>query len=221
LKVRVWVAQGRLAEAVGWVDDHGLRVDDELSYVREFEHITLARVLLARHAPLEASGLLERLLTAAEQGDRTHSVIEILVLQALALQMQGDIRRALVPLERALTWAEPRGYVRRFADEGALMAVLLKEAAQRGIASNHVRHLLAAFGQPEGRMPLEPALAEPLSERELEVLRLLGTDLSGPEIARELMVSLNTVRTHTKNIFAKLGVNTRRAAVRRAVDLAL
>ena len=121
----MWVAQGRLGEALGWAREQGLSADDDLSYLREFEHITLARVLLARYKSdredrsiHEAMGLLERLLQAAEAGERTGSVIEILVLQALAHQAQGDIPAALVPLERALTLAEPEGYVRIFVDEG-------------------------------------------------------------------------------------------------------
>ena len=205
-----------------------MSVADDLSYLREFEHITLARVFLARyksdhadHAMLEAMGLLERLLQAAEAGGRTRNVLEILVLQALAYQTQGDIRAALVPLERALTLAEPEGYVRLFVDEGASMAVLLEAAAKRGIAPNYTRQLLIAFGSAADRPPVSQSLIDPLSERELEVLRLLGTDLSGPEIARELIVSLSTLRTHTQNIYSKLGVNSRRAAVRRAEDLDL
>ena len=169
----------------------------------------------------QAIGLLERLLQAAEQGARTGSVIEIVVLQALAHQMLGDIPAALVPLERALALAEPEGYVRIFVDEGAPIAVLLEAAAERGISPRHVRRLLSAFGNTEDRTPAKQDLIERLSERELDVLRLLATDLDGPDIARELVVSLNTVRTHTKNIYAKLGVNNRRAAVRRAEELEL
>jgi LuxR family maltose regulon positive regulatory protein len=228
LVARVWVAQGRLGEALGWAREQGLSVEDDLSYLHEFEHITLARVLLARYKSdradrsiLEAMGLLERLLKAAEEGERTGSVIEILVLQALAYQAQGDISAALAPLQQALTLAEPEGYVRMFVDEGPPMAVLLEEAAKHGIAPNYVSQLLRAFGKAEDRRPVKQGLIEPLSERELEVLRLLTTDLNGPEIARELVVSLNTMHTHTKNIYSKLGVNNRRAAVRRAEELDL
>jgi LuxR family maltose regulon positive regulatory protein len=205
-----------------------LSIEDDLSYLREFEHITLARVLLARYksdhaerSMLEAMGLLERLLKAAGEGGRTGSVIEILVLQALAHQAQGDIPTALAPLSRALTLAEPEGYVRMFVDEGPPMATLLEETAKHGIPPNYVHQLLRAFGKAEDRTPVKQGLIEPLSERELEVLRLLATDLNGPEIARELVVSLNTIHTHTKNIYSKLGVNNRRAAVRRAEELDL
>ena len=228
LKARVWIAQGRLGEALGWAREQGLSVDDDLSYLREFEHITLARMLLARyqgeraeHSVHEATRLLERLLLAAEEGGRTGRVIEILVLQALAHQTPGDIPAALACLERAVTLAEPEGYVRVFADEGPPMASLLRAAAKQGIARNYVRRLLAAVSETGQDSPIRQALIDPLSERELDVLRLLGTELDGPAIARELMVSLNTVRTHTKHIYAKLAVTNRRAAVRRAAELDL
>ncbi|MEP7188698.1 MAG: LuxR C-terminal-related transcriptional regulator, partial [Roseiflexaceae bacterium] len=242
LKTRVWLAQGRLAEVLDWAREQGLSAHDELSYLHEFEHITLARVLLAQYTSnrtgnsiLDAMGLLQRLLQAAEAGERTGSVIEILILQALAHQMQGDIPAALMPLSRALKLAEPEGYVRTFVDEGPPIAHLLREAAARAIMPDYTGTLLAAFperlearalrlgdaAQASSLKPQASELVEPLSERELDVLRLLGTDLSGPDIARELMVSLNTLRTHTKNIYDKLGVNNRRAAIHRAAELKL
>ena len=228
LRARVWIAQGRLGEALGWAREQGLSADDDLSYLREFEHITLARMLLARYqgeraerSLHEATRLLERLLQAAEEGGRTGRVIEIVVLRALAHQALGDIPAALSCLERALTLAEPEGYVRVFADEGPPMAALLQAAAKQGTARHYARRLLAAAGETEDGSPLRQDLTEPLSERELDVLRLLGTDLDGPAIARELTVSLNTMRTHTKNIYTKLAVTSRRAAVRRAAELGL
>jgi LuxR family maltose regulon positive regulatory protein len=228
LKTRVWIAQDRLAEALGWVRERGLSVDDDLTYLREFEHITLTRVLIAQYksdqadgAIHEAMGLLERLLQAAEEGGRTGNVIEILMLHALTYEAQGDIPSALVPLERALTLAEPEGYVRIFVDEGPPMATLLRVATKHGIAPNYVSQLRETFGEAESRTPVTQLLIEPLSERELEVLGLLGTELNGPEIAQELMVSLHTIRSHTQNIFNKLGVNNRRAAVRCAEELEL
>jgi LuxR family maltose regulon positive regulatory protein len=168
------------------------------------------------------------------------SVIEILLLQALAHETQDDIPLALVSLERALTLAEPDGYVRIFVDEGRPVAELLgRMKAEGGRMKLFIRKLLLAFESNKDRSisnesginaiisSLHPSsliphpLIEPLSERELEVLRLLGTELTGPEIARELLVSLSTVRTHTQNIYTKLGVNNRRAAVRRAEELDL
>jgi LuxR family maltose regulon positive regulatory protein len=228
VRARIWIAQGRLGEALGWAREQGLSVHDDPSYLREFEHITLARLLLARYqgeraerSAHEAARLLERLLLAADEGRRTGRVIEILVLRALAHQALGDIPAALGVLDRAVTLAEPEGYVRVFADEGPPMAALLRAAAKQGPRRDYVRRLLAAASGPEHDSPIEQALIEPLSERELDVLRLLGSELDGPAIARELMVSLNTMRTHTKNIYAKLAVTNRRAAVRRAAELNL
>jgi LuxR family transcriptional regulator, maltose regulon positive regulatory protein len=157
----------------------------------------------------------------AEEGGRTGSAIEILVLQALAYQTRGDNPAALASLQRALTLSEPQGYVRIFVEEGRPMASLLRAAAKHGITVGYVRQLLAAVDRTQETAPSQQAMIQPLSERELDVLRLLGSDLDGPEIARKLVVSLNTVRTHTKNIYAKLGVNNRRAAVRRAQELDL
>jgi len=228
LRARAWITLGRVEQALGWAREQGLSVDDDLSYLREFEHITLARLLLARYqgeraesSLHEAARLLERLLTAADEGGRTGRVIEILVLQALAHQTLGEMPAALGFLDRAVTLAEPEGYVRVFADEGLAMTSLLRAAAKQGTRRHYVRRLLAAASGIERSGPTEQALIEPLSERELDVLRLLGSELDGPAIARELMVSLNTMRTHTKNIYAKLAVTNRRAAVRRAAELNL
>jgi LuxR family maltose regulon positive regulatory protein len=228
LKARLLIAGGRSAEADAWALERGLSADDDLTYLREYEHITLARILLGRanqdrdvDSMRPATQLLERLLRAALDGERAGSAIEILMLQALALQAGGDVPAALVPLERALTLAEPEGYVRMFLDAGAPLAALLQAAAKRGVAPTYVRALQSAFRPGEDRTPIDQTLIEPLSERELDVLRLLGTDLDGPEIARELVVSLHTVRSHTKSIYAKLGVNNRRAAVSRAAELEL
>jgi LuxR family maltose regulon positive regulatory protein len=224
LRARVLAAQGRVGEAFAWAREQGLSAEDDLSYLREFEHITLARVLLAQsraqHAEspsADAARLLERLLQAAEAGERTGSVIEILVLQALTHHARGDVPGALAALERGLTLAEPEGYVRMFVAEGPPMAALLRVAAKQGITLSYVHRLLAAVNKSEDTRT-QQGLIEPLSERELEVLRLLGSDLDGPDIARELTVSLNTLRTHTRNIYAKLGVNSRRAAVRQAAE---
>jgi LuxR family transcriptional regulator, maltose regulon positive regulatory protein len=241
LKARIWIAQGRLAEAQQWTQRRGLSAQDEPSYLREFEHLILARLLIARYkagqeesALQEALGLLERLLSAAERSGRTGSVIEILVLQALAHQAQNDVTAALVPLERALALAAPEGYVRTFVAEGPPMMQLLTRMtpatstgaveAEGGRTPTYVQNLLAAFPRPNSVQPspftLHP-LVEPLSQRELEVLRLLKTELSGPEIAQQLVLGLSTVRTYTKSIYSKLSVNSRQAAVKRATELNL
>jgi len=228
LRARVLVRQGRWADALAWAGERGLSVDDELTYLHEFEHVTLARALLARYSAerdegslREVTALLERLAQAAKDGGRTGSLLDVLVVDALARQALGDVSAAQGSLRRALTHAEAEGYVRIFVDEGPSMAALLRALAKEGGTGSYVRRLLAAFDGTAVIRPVAPALIDPLSPRELDVLRLLGTDLDGPDIARRLFVSLNTVRTHTKNIYAKLGVNNRRAAVRRAAELDL
>jgi LuxR family maltose regulon positive regulatory protein len=235
LKVRVYLRQGRLSEALAWARERGLSVDDDLSYLDEFEHVTLARILIAQYKNDPAAGsihqafaLLERLLQAAEAGGRMGSVIEILVVQALAFQAQGNVSQALASMERALALAEPESYVRIFVDEGEPMRLLIEKLPrdQDKKFPGYVDKLLAAFARPTA-IPqpktnnLQSMIIEPLSERELEVLKLLRSELSGPEIAQQLIVSLHTLRTHTNNIFKKLGVNNRRAAVRRAEELDL
>jgi LuxR family maltose regulon positive regulatory protein len=233
-RTRVGLAQGAVDKAIGWVREAGLSTDDELSYLHEFEHITLARVLmaessrvhLAAHPAAHLAGFLEGLRQAAQAGERTGTVIEVLVLQALLHLLRGDADVALAAVQDAVTLAEPEGYVRTFTDEGAPMASLLRVAAKRGIRTDYVNRLLAAMDvgvhqRSEPDVPVRQQLIDPLSARELQVLRLLGTELDGPDIARKLFVSLNTVRTHTKNIYAKLGVNNRRESVRRGRDLGL
>jgi len=238
LRARVLAAQRRCGEALDWAREQDLSVDENLSYVREFEHVTLARVLLAQYASdgdtsslNEAARLLQRLLPAAVAGGRTGTVIEILVLQSLTHHAGGDTPGALAPLEQALTLAEPEGYVRVFVGEGRPMASLLTAVIRKRAGWDYVRRLLTTCDDDDGTAqtatPGEPAtnpsrgLVEPLSERELDVLRLLATDLDGPDIARQLFVSVNTMRTHTRSIYAKLGVNSRRAAVSRAEELSL
>ena len=233
-RARVWAAQGRLGDALGWARERGLSVEDDLSYLHEFDHITLARVLLARYQADHADGsmsavvgLLERLLKAAEEGGRRGSAIEILVVQAVAYHAQGDLAAALLPLWHALALAEPEGYVRIFLDEGPSMRHLLREASTRGIMPDYTGKLLAAFGvgerKSEGKPGLPPVqpLIEPLSPRELEVLRLIAQGLSNREIGERLFLALSTVKGHNRIIFDKLQVRSRTEALARARDLGL
>ncbi|MDQ3897767.1 MAG: LuxR C-terminal-related transcriptional regulator [Actinomycetota bacterium] len=217
---RAQIAAGNLAAAQQWAIDAGVSVDDETSYLREYEHLTLARLLLASGDARQAEPLLERLLEAAEQGGRDGSAVEATMLLALAQSANGDTARALVTLAEALTRAEPERLVRVFLDAGTPMLTLLEAAVAHGRASTQATALLGTARRQAPRAPAQ-GLVEELSARELDVLRLLRSELSGPEIAAELVVSLNTVRTHTKNIFTKLGVNSRRAAVRWADELGL
>ncbi len=233
---RIYLKQGRLEKAQAWTRERGLSVTDGANYLGEYELLTLARTRLAERSFEGVGQLLERLLALAETQKRTGSMIEILLTQALVYQAQGNQARALVALERALTLAEPEGYLRTFVDEGESMRLLILDfgshIGNQALSDMHpllgyVNQLLAAFPKsmeviPQSRITNQKSkIIEPLSEREIEVLRLLRSELSGPEIAQRLIVSLNTLRTHTKNIFHKLGVNNRRAAVHRAEELDL
>jgi len=236
-KARVWIKQGDLEQALDWARERRLSTDEEPGYLREFEQITFARILLSQSqrdaadsSLHDAMGFLELLLKAAAAGGRMGSVIEILTLQAIGHQVQDDIPAALSALERALKLAEPEGYVRLFVDEGTALAALLRKAAASRITPDYTGKLLAAFeaegngsgeSTPLSAAPVSMSLNEPLSQRELDILRLFQTELSGPEIAEELVIALSTVRTHTKSIYGKLDVNSRRAAVNRAIELGL
>ncbi|KAA3655833.1 MAG: helix-turn-helix transcriptional regulator [Chloroflexi bacterium] len=235
MKARVWVKRGKLNDAQRWVTEQGLSVDDELSFPREFEHVTLARILIAQHAHdqeetaiQEAMGLLTRLLKAAEVGQRTGSIIEILMLQALAYQAQGSINPALKSLERALTLAEIAGFFQMFVDEGLPMTGLLKEALARGIAPGFVQRLLTATPADKPEQPILPQYQpqsvewlDPLSDREVEVLQLIAEGLTNPEIATRLFLSLNTIKVHSRNIYSKLDVHNRTQAVTKARALGI
>jgi LuxR family maltose regulon positive regulatory protein len=206
------------------VSDRGLTTNDDLDYVHEFEHITLARTLLAgaTTSTIDATtGFLDRLFAAAEAGRREGSAVELLVLQSLAHQAKGDAAAAAAMLDKAVTRAAADGYVRVFLDAGPRVPALLRTIGLSGAAGEHARLVLVATASASPVSSTGQGLVDELSGRELDVLRLLRSDLSGPDIARELLVSLNTFRTHTKNIYAKLGVNNRREAIRRAAELGL
>lgn len=229
IRARAWIAQGRLSEAADWASERGVAATDDAAYLREFDHLTLVRLLVARHpehpdadALGEALGLLARLHEAAAASGRAGSLVEIRMLSALAHEALGDRARALEALGQSWAGApEPTAYVRLFLDEGEPMRRLLHAAELQDSAGEHPRRLLGLGTASDDRTSLGPSSAEQLSERELQVLRLLDSELTGPQIARELFVTVNTLRSHTKRIFTKLGVTTRRAAVRRARERGL
>jgi LuxR family maltose regulon positive regulatory protein len=217
-----------LADAASEVEIQGLKPDDDIEfagapgYAQEPQYSDLARVLIALGRASDALPLLDRLLEAAQSMGRRGDAIRYLVLQAVASHSTGDKPSALASLSQALTLAEPEGYVRVFVDEGEPMAELLQAVSSQRLAvsQTYVDGLLLAFGEVL-RTPEGSALVEPLSERELEVLRLMDAGLKHKEVAEELVISLNTVRHHARNIYGKLGVNSRGQAVGRARDLDL
>jgi LuxR family maltose regulon positive regulatory protein len=222
LRVRLWLAQGDRLAAARWAQERPLQPADELDAASEIEQMAVARMLIAQDRPEEALSLLATLLEAAQAAGRSAHVIKVRALQALAFQAQGNDGRALSALERALSLAAPEGYVRTFVDEGEAMARLLRRALTEGITVDYAARLLAAFGEsPQAASPAAQALVEPLTEREMEVLRLIAVGLSNREIGDELVVAVSTVKSHINHIYGKLEVKNRTQAVARARTLGL
>jgi LuxR family transcriptional regulator, maltose regulon positive regulatory protein len=235
-RARLLLAQGDVDAAAQWTTAAGLSPDDEPDYPREPAHLVLARVLLAQHDPGPALTLLQRLAGAAASQGRAGSIIEIQALRALALAARGDHAGVLGALTEAVTLARPQGYVRVFADEGVPMrALLARLSAARpdqqppvgGIDPGYLAALARACGQADAAPPpsrtagAAPGLIEPLTGRELEVLRLLAAGKSNQRIARDLVVALDTVKKHVTHVLGKLGADNRTEAVARARDLGL
>ena len=227
-KVRSWIKQGRLENAVDWVTETDISASDPLSYLNEFNHLTLARIgvaLFREHGDeptiLEALDLLQRLLEAAEEGQRNGSVIQILILQALALHAQNDVSSALATLERALGIAAPEHYVYVFTAEGEPMLDLLRHAARGGIGGAYTRSLLAEFNEPLDPTPSSNTLPSPLTSREMEVLRLIAAGMRNKEIADHLFISLSTVKRHIANTYSKLEVTHRTEAIVKGEELGI
>ena len=224
-----------LTDAAQRIKVQGLSPDDDVTfaggagYTQEPQYSDLARVLIGLGRAADALPLLERLLDTALSMGRQGDAIRYLVMQAVAFHAERDTSSALAGLDQALTLAEPEGYVRIFVDEGEPMAALLAQAVRQGIAPDYASDLLAAFpaqvrqdGELDAGVPASAQpLIDPLSERELEVLRLMAVGLKYREVADELVISLNTVRHHTRNIYGKLGVSSRARAVGKEKDLGL
>ncbi len=228
VRARIYVQRGQLAQAADWANRQMVTLETPLTYLDEYAHISWLNVALARYqhnynqgqdeALLEhANTLSEQLITQAQLQNRITSLIELLVIQARIQLVKGQHPRALVSLENALTLAEPEGFRHIFLAVGHTLAPLLKEVTSRStFAANLLTHVEPS---PSYAFDAVDGLLEPLSERELEILRLLPTGRSSPDLASYLHISVNTVKTHLKNIYSKLGVHKRHEAVTRAQDL--
>jgi LuxR family maltose regulon positive regulatory protein len=227
-RAQLSLATGDIREAELWAR---LRKNPEVGghqvpdFVLEFEYLTLVRLHIARGKLDDLPKLLERLRERAEEHGRMGTVIEILILQSITLRAQGRLDQALSKLERAISLAEPEGYVRIFVDEGQPMAELLRHATSRGIRPRYTGKLLAAFSVPQPKDALSTRTAmpamEPLTQRELEVLQLLAAGKSNRQIADELVVVTGTVKAHLLNIYGKLDVHSRTQALARSRQLGL
>jgi LuxR family maltose regulon positive regulatory protein len=239
-QARLWVRQRNLEAARRWAQEYQARpsnIPGYPGYLRQLEGTTWARVLTAQGRPEAAMQKLDSLLQVAEAAGQTGNVIELLALKALALWAQGQSAQAMTTLERALTLAEPEGYLRIFVDEGEPMKLLLqrmkvedpRKGAEGGTlrVKEYIGNLLAAFGKQPASADFHPSafipqpLAEPLSERELEVLRLIADGFSNAEIAERLVIAQGTVKRHINNIYGKLGVGSRTQAVARSREMGL
>ena len=236
VRARLLLAQGDVRAAAEWTTAAGLSPDDEPDYPREPAYLVLARVLLAQNDPGPALTLLQRLLDAAASQGRTGSIIEIQALRALALAASGDHASALGALTESLVLARRHGHVRVFADEGAPMHALLTQLSGARPGQQHAAgridpgYLAALLRACRSRTPCAPrrraaaappGLAEPLTDRELEVLRLLAAGKSNQRIARDLVVALDTVKKHVTHVLGKLGAANRTEAAARARQLGL
>jgi LuxR family maltose regulon positive regulatory protein len=229
LKARIYLKQGRLDKAQDWA--RGYSIPDEVSYLAEFDLLTLVRVRLADGSFDGMDDLLERLRTLAEAQNRMGSVLEILLTEALVQRGQGHDSQALATLERALTLAKPEGYLRTFVDEGEALRLLIVDfrftIASAHLLFEYVDKLLAAFPRTTEAIPQskivnpKSEIFESLSDRELEVLRLVAQGLSNTEISQRLYLALSTVKGHNLRIFDKLQVQNRTEAVVRARELGL
>ena len=229
LNVFFWLGSGKLNAALQWAQERGLSIDDNIDGSHELEYIALAHILITQNKLAEADRLLQRLIENAKAGDRVYMMIEMRLMRALIFKAKQDTAAALTELKFALSLAEPGGLIMIFVSKGKSVAELLEEIcavkkrdhddSKAGFSLSYAKKIWSVF--QAGTTPKIDGLMDPISERELEVLYLIAAGLSNREIADKLFISLNTVKTHTKNINSKLGVNSRIKAVARAKELGL
>jgi len=227
--VYMWIGSGNLNRALQWVQERRLSIDNTLDNLREFEYLALAHILFAQKQLDDADRLLQRLIENAKAGDRVYLMIEMMLWRALIFKAKGDIEAALDELQSALALAEPGGLINIFVSKGKPVAELFEEIlgakksdhddTKASFSRSYVKKIVIAF--KAGTPPKIKGLLEPLSEREIEVLSLIAAGLSNKDIAEKLFISLNTVKTHTKNINSKLDVNSRIKAATRAKELGI
>jgi len=219
---RLWLAHGEVSRVAALVAESGIADAPEVSFLREPEFITLIRLRLAEGRSDAALQLIQQLLPRAAAAGRNARVIELETLQALALQAKGEIDAALERLGTALALARPEGYIRSFLDEGEGLTRLLYLAKGRGVEGAYAGELLqVARGGHGAQAPVAQLLAQPLTTRELEVLRLIDRGCSNQEIAADLYISRATVKRHISNIYTKLDAGSRTQALSRSRELGL
>jgi LuxR family maltose regulon positive regulatory protein len=220
-RVRLWLAQKNDKAAIDWAKKYeNPDTGSDFSYLRESEHLALVRVRMLQNEFGDALGIIHKLLAAAKDAGRIGSLVEMFVLQAVLYQSMNDIPKALDALQQALEIARPEDYLRVFLDEGKPVIELLRHAGSKGIESQYVATILAEVRQEsDGSVHENQPLIDPLSEREIEILRLLADGFSNQEIAERLIIAVGTVKAHTVNIYRKLNVNSRMQAVARAREL--
>lgn len=228
-QVRIWLEKGQLEPVLVWAKKFERKIPadpyplEEMGYFRLISYMMFARVLIAQNRWEEAIELLDILLEAAQAGGRTSRIVEILLLKALTYQAQNDLTKALAAVEESIKIAQPAGFIQTFVNEGPPSAHLLYKAFSQGICPEYVHQLLDAFPAetpPQSKATYSPdadlGYLEPLSDRELEVLQLVALGLTNQEIATRLFLSKHTVKTHTRNIYGKLGVHNRTQAIAKA-----
>jgi LuxR family maltose regulon positive regulatory protein len=233
IEAMILIVKGDLVAARSILEAEGFSSEDSPDFNQLLTQRLVAKVLVEEGKNEEALDFLHRLKAFTVEKEVTRNTIEILILQAIALQAMDKEHQAIEALREALLLGKPEGFVRTFINEGAAMGKLLRKAKAHGVQVDYVSKLLdelekegfkerPLIGAPLSRVKAGQAtLVEPLTERELDVLRLLRTDLSAPEIADHRYVAVSTVRSHTKSIYSKLEVHGRREAVAQAEELGL